>query len=599
MHGWVVLTGDSIRLTKFNSCGFIEWSKQYNMAHVQYGQYDFTALKNGDYALTYRHTKNTVGITGVIRFDQNGNIAWSKSYGENNYNHYPHSIIEDSQGNIYLHALIINTSLTASHSSLTKLDANGNLLWTRLFDGGDPGSSAIMTSDQGILVKCNGNLLKTDTSGKTIWTKVIATSQNSFAPVAVSDGFIFSSTNGQSWNKEFYKFDYFGNLLWGGAKGISINSNLTELFKTLTGNFVGMFLKPVAGNSYVTLIEFDKDLNIIAENSISIPNYLTGNSVCFLNDATPIACGNTPAGELFVARLTTDYKSGCDMQSSTSAINNHPVTLGGITYNESIINFISYNENITFDTVSSNLLFLCPAPKLLQLGNDTSLCTGDISIKNLTADKFDFYSWSTGETTAMITVTHSGTYILNVNDSCGEFALTDTVIVTINAINANAGNDVVLCENESTLLKVNPCDSCSYAWNNGSMADTTFIKQPGTYIVTVQNKFGCIGSDTVEVQQYKCECDLYLPNAFTPNNDGVNDLFNPSYYCDPANYQLIIFNRWGQKIFSADNPVTGWNGKYDEKEMPGGVYMYFLKYTAIIKGKTTDIKKSGTVALIR
>lgn len=56
-QGWVVLTGDSLRLTKFNSCGYIEWSKQYNLPSVQYGLYDFIALQNGDFGLMYRYKK--------------------------------------------------------------------------------------------------------------------------------------------------------------------------------------------------------------------------------------------------------------------------------------------------------------------------------------------------------------------------------------------------------------------------------------------------------------------------------------------------------------------------------------------------------------
>lgn len=600
-QGWVVLTGDSLRLTKFNSCGYIEWSKQYNLPSVQYGLYDFIALQNGDFGLMYRYKKNKVSITGITRLDQNGNAVWSKSYGDTNYNHYPYNLLEDSIGNIYFFGIIMDIPITDNNYSLTKVDANGNILWTKLYNFGLIEGGAIITSDQGILMKSDGRLFKADLNGTILWSKVVMTSQGSRPPIAVDDGFVFVSVNGQTWKLDFYKFDNQGNQLWGGAKGTMLGGNSPFLLKTTSGGFAGIFYKYGTNSSYLTLVEFDKDFNMLHDNSLSISGYFTGQSMCFLNDGTPIFCGKAGMDQLFIARLTKEYKSSCDMFLPQTITNTHPTFFGGISHNETPYYFNSNSETLTSDTISSNVAGACLTPKNLELGHDTAVCLDTITLHNLSTDTFDVYSWSTGETTSSISVNESGTYILHVSDYCGEFSLTDSITITkLNVVHADLGLDVVICDYNPVVLQVNTCPNCSYAWSNGSIADTAIIAEPGTYIVTVNNTDGCFGTDTVEARALRCECDVYLPNAFTPNNDTKNELFMPAFYCDLAAYQIIIFNRMGQNIFSSNNPLAAWNGKYKGKEVPEGVYLYVLAYAGIIRGvKTTTVKRNGTVAVIR
>jgi gliding motility-associated-like protein len=104
-------------------------------------------------------------------------------------------------------------------------------------------------------------------------------------------------------------------------------------------------------------------------------------------------------------------------------------------------------------------------------------------------------------------------------------------------------------------------------------------------------------ADTANVQSDNCACKFYVPNAFTPNNDGLNDVFLPRYQCDFSNYELRVFNRWGQMVFRSESPSNGWDGTMSGSRQPVGVYVWQLTYKDAITGKATTLK--GTVALIR
>ncbi|MCX6235896.1 MAG: gliding motility-associated C-terminal domain-containing protein [Bacteroidetes bacterium] len=91
---------------------------------------------------------------------------------------------------------------------------------------------------------------------------------------------------------------------------------------------------------------------------------------------------------------------------------------------------------------------------------------------------------------------------------------------------------------------------------------------------------------------------LFLPNAFTPNNDGINDDFKPvNFFTDQTgDYQMVIYNRWGQKIFETNDIQEPWKGNYKGDPAPSGVYVYYITYKSL---EGLDIQKHGTVTLLR
>ena len=121
-----------------------------------------------------------------------------------------------------------------------------------------------------------------------------------------------------------------------------------------------------------------------------------------------------------------------------------------------------------------------------------------------------------------------------------------------------------------------------YLWNTGETTDDITITKEGMYRVDIESFAGCIGTDSVYIlfpdddQIRKC---LFFPNAFTPNNDGLNDTFLPISICDDiTDYRMMIFNRWGEMIFKSNEVSLGWDGRKNGIRCPNEVYVYMVTY---------------------
>ena len=129
-----------------------------------------------------------------------------------------------------------------------------------------------------------------------------------------------------------------------------------------------------------------------------------------------------------------------------------------------------------------------------------------------------------------------------------------------------------------------------YYWSDGSDGRFLLVKSKGVYSVTVRDVFGCVQSDTVEVLS-DCNPNIYIPNSFTPNNDGVNDEFR--IYGSEIDFdRMMIFNRWGELIFETTALDMGWGGE----EWPVGVYFYRVYYR---DSQGLNEKVLGSLSLIR
>lgn len=94
-------------------------------------------------------------------------------------------------------------------------------------------------------------------------------------------------------------------------------------------------------------------------------------------------------------------------------------------------------------------------------------------------------------------------------------------------------------------------------------------------------------------------CKVYVPNVFSPNEDGVNDVFKPEMACNITAFDLQVFNRWGQLVFASDNPEVGWNGTAKGELAPATVYVYRLEVSYEQEGNVKKELKTGDVALVR
>lgn len=231
---------------------------------------------------------------------------------------------------------------------------------------------------------------------------------------------------------------------------------------------------------------------------------------------------------------------------------------------------------------------------VVQLNRDSLLCTG--SSKILDAGNFASYSWSTGENTRTITVINKGSYRVVVTDANGCKGNDSSSITRILPLPARfLGKDTAIC-NYGTLDLVAAAGYRSYTWNNGSTSQKTQIDQPGQYILTVTDAFNCKGADTVNVALKQCLNGFYMPNAFTPNGDGLNDVIHPFLFGDVEEYVFIIFNRFGEAVFTTRDLNEGWNGKYKGMSQDPGTFTWKCFFQLKDAPKQ---QRSGTLHLIR
>jgi len=602
-NSYVVVSKDSLKMIYFDACGHIVWQKQFNIPNMTASLSDVIALSNGGILLLTRIDNNGFPSSLISKIDNSGNLLWSKSYTGNQLEQYPYSILEDLNGNIFLFANTVNTISNNPFNILLKLDANGNPLWTKFYNYGWVWGAAIVTNDNGLLLRAGNTFIKTNFNGDAEWAKSFTSASTYYYPPAieVSDGYIFTK-NANSGLSElvFYKVDKQGNLMWNGYKQTNIIGISPVLKKLGNNNFALVFNSNNTGTQAANYVEFDKDLNVIMQKAFSNTSAnIVVQELCNADASKMIWTGlNTNNNDLVL--LSWDLLETHECEVASNPIN---ITQGlVIEYPSNVIvineTLVSQDHQFTFNNIQLQETTLCADNKAINLGNDTAICIS--SVINLLSYQFDSYLWSTGDTSASITIDQAGIYTLIAKENCNDQVWFDEITITeLPSVKPQLGADKVLCEGQELELKATPCSSCNYLWNNGNVNNSISVKQEGDYWVQLDNKNGCVYTDTISIKQNKCDCNIYLPSAFTPNEDGLNEIFKAQYFCDITQFQMLIFNRWGETIFETTNPEKGWDGKVKGQRAPQEVYSYIINYFAKVNGIVSEpYRINGAVTVI-
>ncbi len=229
-----------------------------------------------------------------------------------------------------------------------------------------------------------------------------------------------------------------------------------------------------------------------------------------------------------------------------------------------------------------------------SLGPDTVICSNMV----LSVDLQDVSCrWQDGNKNHNYLVDHSGEYYVTVSKQGCSY--TDTIHVIYANISQDM-HDVVLC-NDAPInidLQANIPEGAVASWSDGSNGKSLRVTQGGTYWITV-TAGGCKESDTVQVSSGYCDCIISIPSAFSPNGDSKNDKFKALIQpgCELYSFQLTIFNRWGDRVFTTKNSWEAWDGLYKGLQASADTYMYVVEYTGGIKGSKHKI--TGDVTLVR
>lgn len=239
-------------------------------------------------------------------------------------------------------------------------------------------------------------------------------------------------------------------------------------------------------------------------------------------------------------------------------------------------------------------------PKL-TLGPNKIKCSSD-TVRLQAPAGFSEYIWSPvtdlmpiSDSVANVFPAMSRAYAITAKIAAG-CIVKDTVFVNVLSTPVvYVGNDTTVCEGAPLTLQPNTAFS-KYQWSNGSTASTITVTVPGLYWLETIDKKGCRNSDSIFIQQRECVQKIFFPTAFTPNSDGKNDVFKPYVEGAVAQYELIVYNRWGNIVFKTVDTTKGWNGTLNGTLQDTGAFVWLCRYT--FRNKRLQMQK-GNVLLIR
>ena len=377
------------------------------------------------------------------------------------------------------------------------------------------------------------------------------------------------------------------------TQNVSVNPTTTTTYSVIGQTALGCITAP--------------GVIIVSVNPPMNPN-ITASSPTVCSTKT-VALSVTPSGPGY--SYTWTPVAQIQGASNSATIIAKPTNTGNIVYTVNVSNGIC-SETATFTLQSVSCI---PPTANFTTVTSNSICTGNCITFTATATGGQpmTYQWffPGGTPSSATSINPEVCYNASGDYTVGLIATNNfgsDTIVRNNFINVADTPAVVLAFGD-TLIKIGQTAPISasgadfYSWspNNGSVACPTCsntVAQPITttqYIVTGYNSPNCFRTDTIIVEVDNTCGDFFVPNAFSPNGDGLNETVNVHGFCIKT-FNLQIFNRWGEKVFETTSKTLGWDGTYKGKAMDTGVFVY--KADGItLEGKPFSIK--GNITLIR
>ncbi len=386
-----------------------------------------------------------------------------------------------------------------------------------------------------------------------------------------------------------------GQYWWDFGDGTLPEDTLTNplhIYEDQAVYYVRLKMKDLDGciDSVIKVVDVQHPLIAAFEQSVDSVCQTSGIPVQFTDASTGAVTG-----------WSWDFNDG-----ATSTLQNptHIFNLAGTRTVRLVIN----DAIPCYDTVYHNI-YVDSLPFLEIVTDKQSICMGDEvnftanylnTALSLNWDFGDGVHWKQNQGTAH-SYDKEGTYYITVTADypvCESAIATDSVVVKPFPV-VNLGPDSVLCLDGPAIFvtDINNANdpSVKWHWSTGDTTATLKIVHPGTYSVTA-TKDDCSTTENVVINK---DCYTDIPNAFTPNGDGNNDYFYPRQLLSKGvtEFTMTVYDRWGQKIFETNSPNgRGWDGKFNEKAQPVGVYIYQMK--AVLKnGKVEEY--TGNVTLVR
>ncbi len=545
-----IMSGSFINtiITSIDEHGDMQWSK----AIPDLLPWDLKLFSNHDILLTGTSTK-AFQQPHLLKLSPNGLIRWVKIVPLINEWKHEHTLITNSNE-------IVTTFMTNQGSTLIQYNIEGEVLWSKVF------------------LAARNSTETTKTTGGSIIAGLADGS------IALLIRRFFNAT--QTLDEDvIIKTSKYGDLSNCYSANICLNTTSLALPTTVD-------VDVVVENMEIPNIRLDALNGWITSQELTTKDYCTKINIPSPFFTTPdTLCVNTLIEVDNLCQEEADFwrwQTAGETISTESNPQNMQLQTPGL---HTLTHVISTNG--CRDTFSQVVQVV--APSEFSIGQDTVLCENEPLVLDITHNHFEYYTWSDNHIGGKRTISESGIYTAFAEDNyCTVNASRKIDFIRDLYPNKpiNLGSDTTICEQIPLQLNATHPDAKSYFWEDGSTDYFRNITKAGTYWIEVNIK-DCYFEDEITIATEDCAGKLYMPTAFSPNNDGVNDLLEfGSKYVDITSIQ--IFNRWGVLVYEGN---TAWDGRIKGVDAAEGIYVYKVKYLVPLLEKINS--KTGEIMLVR
>ena len=586
--------GQDAWCVKIDTLGNLIWSKKYGTTAAD-GFHKLKALSN-DRIMLCGYSGGSGGeqlaYLYAVKIDVNGTTLFERSYGSGlgtTKTNVARNLALTSTGDILLLGYTYCFGAGLHDGIVVSIDTTaGNRLWTKSYGGsGNDVMHSIMNDKNGNLIgsgydRLNGSVdtrfwvLNLDNQGNNLWQKSYyhnTTSVNYIGAISTAEdkGFISTinaSAPSGSLSTEIMRIDSVGNTLWIRKFDDSNIENLSTILTTSDTNYIALGYTNSFGNG-------GYDMFIVKLDRFgSIDNCCVKSSTILVQSAGMVV---SPQVQVDKSNVSNTTNTPIGVSVSLQKIISCSPTVSNVSINASFCSGNTYTLP-SGAVVSSAGTYVS---NLVNAAGCDSIVTVTLSVNNAISTTINsgICPGSSYVLPDGIVVSNPGTYttILNAANGCDSTIISNLSFQTTVTIAEN----VVLCSGDKYLLP------------GGDL-----IFDAGIYTDTVLTAFGC---DSIIITTVAIEplngVFAEVPNVFTPNDDGKNDFFvvGNSGYCVES-YSILVYNRWGQKVFESTNIDESWDGRISGNIAAAGTYFYIIVSK---NNNNSENKKTGFVTVIR
>jgi gliding motility-associated-like protein len=579
---------EDVLLIKINSNGDTLWTKSYGTTFSDKG-FALTEDQSGNLYVQGVNTQFPNGVF-LMKVDPNGVLQWTKHY-------QPSTGYFTGDENLSLKTTSENTIIATLYSAnisggggnndaiLAEFDLNGNIIWIRGYGGFQYDDvKEVIERPTGFLAAGQTANFNAPTSNVTIYMlytdSIGQTGCNEFVPTVNVQNLNFISESGLQIDNGISitsplpvitSISVIDSVLCGaictfdvqitgntsGCIGdlISLSVPLGNIYNWSTGDNSNTISVSLLSDTTIYLTSSSggcSDYDSILIQAVQFPNVIIGgDTVSCIGNVVPLS---VPSG------FSYSWSTGESGNSILLALNGDTTVF--VTTTNGVCSEI---DSVTVNAIS--------APDLTIIG-DTVICVG--STENLTVSGATNYLWQNGDTINSTSVSLSTSEYFNVVGYIGGCSAEDSIYINVvSPPNFSVDLDTTITSGSSLNFSINGCDQV--AWTPTNYLSCANCPNPVStpsnsisYFVSCIDMNGCLTSDTINITE------LIIPNAFSPNGDLSNDTWEIVGISNYPESRVEIFNRWGDKVYEKSGYDNSWDGTFNGKLLPGGVYYFIL-----------------------